>query len=278
MAKLTRKQSLFLLLFIVIIALIALFVFSSKGNPAPSAPELSFRTVPNEAFGFGERLNYKVMFGLVKAGDGYFEILPKPVKYNGRDCYDVRFQVNSTKSLEWVYKVKDNYRTVLDVSGIFPWHFEQHVREGGYKKDYTADFDQVGNYAITANKKVKVPPYVHDIVSAFFYVRTQNIGAMQKNEVMYMKNFFDDTTFSLGVRFKGRQTIEVDAGKFNCLVIEPIIVMGGLFKSEGNIFIWITDDDRKVPVKVSSKIIIGYVTAELVSYRGLRGPLNAKIP
>ncbi|MFN3306874.1 MAG: DUF3108 domain-containing protein, partial [Candidatus Kapaibacteriota bacterium] len=54
-------------------------------------------------------------------------------------------------------------------------------------------------------------------------------------------------------------------------------VEGGLFKSEGSIYIWLTDDDRKMPVKVATKILIGYVTAELVSYRGLRGPLNSKL-
>jgi hypothetical protein len=69
----------------------------------------------------------------------------------------------------------------------------------------------------------------------------------------------------------------VDAGTFKCIVIEPMVTEGGLFKSEGNILVWLSDDDRKIPVKVATKIPIGYVEAKLTRYSGLRGPLKAKL-
>ncbi len=240
-----------------------------------TAPAL--RTVKNDAFGFGERLDYKVKYSFITAGEGYFHILPKPLVRNGRECYDIRFQVNSLKSLEWIYKVKDNYRTVLDVQGIFPWEFEQNVREGNYKRDFTAWFDPLMNKAFADNKTYDVPPNCHDIVSAFYYVRTLNLGAMKKGSVFYLQNFFGDQVYKLGIKIVGKQTVEVEAGTFNCVIIEPLVVEGGLFKSEGQILIWITDDDRKIPVKVYTKILIGNVSAELVKYSGLKGPINAKI-
>jgi hypothetical protein len=252
----------------------------SKGdNKDQGGDSQKFRYLSNEAFGFGEKLEYKVGYKFITAGTGYFYILPDPIYVNGRKCYDIQFQVKSLKSLEWIYKVKDSYRTVLDINGIFPWTFEQHVREGNYKRDFVADFDQVNNYAYIKkkDKKYKVPSYVHDIVSAFFYVRTLDLGSMKPGYTFYMQNFFDDTTYTLGVKIHGRQTIEVEAGKFRCIVIEPLVVEGGLFKSEGNIYIWVTDDERKMPVKVATKILIGYVESELVRYSGLRGPVKAKI-
>ncbi len=243
--------------------------------------ERSFRYVPNEAYGFGERLEYKVGYKFITAGRGYFHILPDSIYWNGRTCYDVRFQVRSLKSLDFLYKVKDSYRSVIDVGGIFSWHFEQHIREGDYRRDFKASFDQVKNYAYTELKgkinKFRVEPYMHDIVSAFFYVRTLDIGSMPKDTVFYLKNFFDDTTYSLGVKIMGKQTIEVEAGKFRCVVVKPLVVEGGLFQSEGKILIWLTDDERKIPVKVGAEILIGFVGAELVRYRGVRGPIDAKL-
>jgi hypothetical protein len=100
---------------------------------------------------------------------------------------------------------------------------------------------------------------------------------MPNDTIFYLENFVDDSTYQLGVKIHRRETIEVEAGKFKTIVIEPLVVEGGLFQSEGSIFIWVTDDERKVPVKVATKIVIGYVGAELINYRGLRGPLNAKI-
>jgi hypothetical protein len=264
-----RKKNKFL--FVFILSIIFLFV-----EPEVAA-KIQFRYHPNEAFGFGERLDYKVRYGFIVAGEGYLHILPKPIYRNGRTCYDVRFQVNSLKSLEWIYKVRDWYSTVLDVDGIFPLEFEQHIREGNYKRDFKAIFDQENNYAYAEGKKYRVPPYVHDIVSAFYYVRTLPLGKMPKDTVFYLYNFFKDSTYKLGVKILGKQVVEVEAGKFRCVVVEPLVVEGGLFKSEGSIYVWLTDDDRKIPVKVATKILIGYVSADLVSYRGIRGPINAKL-
>ncbi len=56
-----------------------------------------------------------------------------------------------------------------------------------------------------------------------------------------------------------------------------MVTKGGLFKSEGNILIWITNDERKIPVKVSTKVLIGAIEAELTRYSGTRGSINAKI-
>jgi hypothetical protein len=69
----------------------------------------------------------------------------------------------------------------------------------------------------------------------------------------------------------------VEAGTFRCIVIEPLVVEGGLFKADGKILIWVSDDERKIPVKVATKIPIGSIDTELTSYKGLRGPLQSLV-
>lgn len=235
------------------------------------------RYIKNDAFGFGEHLDYRVGYKFITAGTASFDVASEPVTRNGRQSYDIRFDVKSLESLEWLYRVRDRYRTVMDVSGIFPWEFEQTLREGNYKRDFKASFDQARHVAKTTEGDFTTSPYVHDIVSAFYYVRTQNLRGYSNNSVIPLKNFFDKQTHELGVKILGKQTVEVEAGKFKCIVIEPLIKEGGLFKSDGRILIWLSDDDRKIPVKVSSKIPIGSIDAELTGYRGLRGPLTSKI-
>ena len=261
-----------------ILCLTGFFISSLISQPNKSDNQSSgsnLRWLQNEAFGYGEKFEYDVKYSFITAGEGTIQVMPKPAYRNNRECYDVRFEARSLKSLEFLYKVKDNYSSILDASGIFPWEFEQHIREGGYKRDFKAVFDQYNNYAYANSKKYKMTPYIHDIISAFYYVRTLNLGRMRKDSVLYMRNFWDDTTYKLGVKYLGKANVEVPCGKFRCVVIEPLVVQGGLFKSEGQIFIYLTDDERKMPVKVSAKILIGSVSAELTSYKGLRGPLNS---
>jgi hypothetical protein len=92
-----------------------------------------------------------------------------------------------------------------------------------------------------------------------------------------LQNFFKDTTYQLAVKFLGYQQISVDAGTFNCVLVEPLIMEGGLFKSEGRIIIWMTNDERKIPVKVSTKVVVGSIDAELREYSGINGQIKAKV-
>ncbi len=239
---------------------------------------LAVRTVANTAFGTGEELYFKIRYGFITAGKAAFKILPKLVDCDrGRRCFDVRFYVRSLKSLDWLYRVRDYYRTLIDAEGIFPWHFEQHIREGGYRRDFQASFDHYRGYAVVGDSLYPIPPFVHDIVSAFFYVRTLPLHTLQPGDTIFLQNFYKDRVYDLKVVVRGREIVEVDAGVFRTILIEPLVREGGLFKSEGQILIWLSDDERKIPVKVSTEVLIGSIDAELVGYRGLRGPLSAKI-
>ncbi len=260
------------------VLIVAAIVFSAAFTPAMEPPQAeALRFVPNEAFGFGEHLKYNVGYKFITAGTAAFRVAPRPAKMKGRECYDVRFEVRSLKSLDWLYKVRDWYRSVIDIDGIFPWRFEQHIREGNYRRDFTAILDHKLEKATTKDGEFDIEPYTHDIVSAFYYVRTLDLKSMHKGDTIHLRNFYKKKTFDLKVRLLGRQEVTVEAGTFRCVVIEPLVVEGGLFKSEGKIVVWLTDDERKIPVKVRTKVLIGAIDAELTGYEGLRGPLMAKV-
>jgi hypothetical protein len=236
----------------------------------------SLRKIPNEAFGVGERLVFDVNYGFITAGEAVMSI-PAYDSVAGRKCYRVEFTVNSLQSFSWVYRVEDRYVTFIDEETIAPWKFEQHVREGTYKRDFVAEFDQVHLVARTTEGTHPIPQYVHDIMSAFYYTRTIDFTGMKVGDILTLYNFYKDTTHELSVKFLGRQELEVEAGTFNTIVVEPLVKEGGLFKSEGRIVVWLTDDERKMPVRVNTKVIIGSIDTELREYSGLTGPVRARI-
>ena len=265
-----------LLLFGVILQVVSQNI-ARLGLTNEQVSKFNFRYIKNEAFGFGERFDYNVGYKFIVAGTGYLQIASEPVFRYGRECYNIQFEVRSLESLDWLYRVRDIYTTIMDVGGIFPWEFTQKIREGNYKRDSKAYFDHVNRKSLFQDSLYDIPEYVQDILSAFYYTRTLDLGSMKKGQIFYLKNYFDGKTYDLGIKIHGKQTTEVDAGKFRCIVVEPMIVEGGLFKADGSIYIWLTDDERKMPVKVAAKIPIGFVEAKLTKYRGLRGPLKAKI-
>lgn len=237
--------------------------------------EDTVRTIPNIAFASGEHLKFEVYYGFVAAGEAIMQV--KDTVYNSRNCFRIDFQVNSKPFFDWIYKVRDRYTTIIDAEGLFPWRFEQYIREGGYKRDFVAEFDQIKHLAKTTEGEFPIPPYVHDIMSAFYFARVVDFSTYTPGQKLHLQNFYKDSTYELDVKYKGKQTVEVKAGKFRCIVLEPLVQEGGLFKSEGRVYIWLTDDERKMPVKVSTKIIIGSIESELVEYKGLNGPVSAKL-
>lgn len=235
-----------------------------------------YRTIKQNAFGVGEKLVFDVNYGMVTAGEAFMTIARTDSMF-GRKTYRIEFGVNSLPSFSWIYKVEDRYLTFIDVEAIAPLRFEQHIREGSYSRDFTADFDQMRHVARTSEGEYPIPPYVHDILSAFYYARIVDYAKFAVGDTIGLHNFYKDKSHELIVRFLGRQELEVEAGTFRTLVVEPLVKEGGLFKSEGRIVIWLTDDERKLPVRVNTKVVIGSIDVELREYFGINGPLPSRI-
>jgi hypothetical protein len=248
----------------------------SLGAARNAQTGVPLRTIANAAFDVGERLVFDVNYGFITAGEAVLEI-PALDSVAGRKCYRIEFRVNSLPSFSWIYRVQDRYVTLVDAATIAPWKFEQHIREGSYSRDFIAEFDQRKNVAKTSEGTYPVPPYVHDILSAFYFARTIDYGPLKAGDQVQLSNFYKDKAYDLVVRVLGRQQLEVAAGTFNTVVIEPLVNEGGLIKSEGRIVVWLTDDERKIPIRVNTKVVIGSIDTELREYTGIRGPVNSRV-
>jgi hypothetical protein len=113
-----------------------------------------------------------------------------------------------------------------------------------------------------------IDPCTLDVLSALFMMRTTHVGPGAEPEFPVFDN---KKRFVLGVRFVKRETLDLPPpwGKKTATVMtEPRLVQGtGLFVREGRLFVWFTDDARRVPVKMTSKVPLGSVVAELEEYR-----------
>lgn len=225
------------------------------------------RVVPNNAFQVGEELSFIIRYGPVVAGYSIMSI-PKIVQVKGRDIFHVVTEANSSAFFSAIYKVRDRVVSYMDRKGLYTWRFEKRLREGKYRSDRYVDYDQFTGWAVTSKKdSMRIPPCVHDILTSFYYIRTQKL---EVGKSLFIDNHSDNKLYPLEVKVHRKETIDIKAGEFDCLVVEPILRASGLFKSKGRLLIWLTDDIRKIPVQMKSKIPIGYITAELKEMRGIK--------
>jgi hypothetical protein len=271
----------------ILFVLLSLFLVSSFTFADDSLKTIKeFRKINQKAFTIGEKLNFEINYGFVTAGTAVLEILPEYQVINGKNCFDVNASVNSNTSFEWVYKFTERFRSLIDADGIFPWRFEQTINEPNYSKIYEANFDQE-NLKVKIASTVKgdkkpdeeynIQQYVHDIISAFYFARTFDFSGSKEGDLYYIPYFHKNSTVSLPVKFLGRETADVSAGEFKCIMLQPNVKEGDVASKADDIVVWVTDDAIKMPVMVKVNIIIGAVKVELTKYSGLAGPLTSKV-
>ncbi len=221
------------------------------------------RKLGNKAFGVGERLEFSVKYGMLPAGTAVMKI-PEIIDYEGYPSYRIISTAKSNKLVSVFYKVRDSIETIVDYNGIFPRKFHKRLREGGYKADRTTLFDQRMHLAITGKDTIRTYAFVQDALSSLYYIRTRELTP--GSEIM-IDSHTDKKNFPLKVVVYRRETVEVPAGSFDCVVVEPVMRAEGIFKAKGRVWIWLTDDQFKMPVKMQTEVFfLGSITARLKKF------------
>jgi hypothetical protein len=225
--------------------------------PVLNSPSAMDRGLP---FGPGESLRFSIEYGLLKAGSAWLEVGPLET-YRGRSCYHLISRAESNDFMTKIYKVRDRIDSLIDAQGLYSYRYRKHIREGGYKKDYDASYDPAaGKVRYADGKSYDMTPFAMDGLAAFYYVRHM---PLEVGKDVVIPHHSDEATADIVVKVHRKESVEVPAGKFACIVIEPVMTAGGIFKNSGRLTIWVTDDARRIPVLMKSKIPVGSVDAVL---------------
>ncbi len=214
----------------------------------------------NRAFDVGEHLTFEIAYGVIKAGTATMSI-PDTQWVRGRPCYHVVTTAESNKFFDPFFKVRDRVETFIDIEGIFPWRFEKHIREGKFRSDRIVEYDQYNHLAIIDYKDtLAVQPYIQGILSSFYYVRTIPLEVRKSFDI---DNYGDGKIYPLKILVHKKERVKVPAGTFDCIVVEPVMRVEGIFNQTGRMAIWLTDDERRIPVLMKSKVLIGSIDVRL---------------
>ena len=236
--------------------------FSGAASPSDGEEQVSYQAAP-AVYGPGERMVFKIGYGPINAGEGILEVLGL-IEYKGRTCYHIQSKANSNRFFSSIYKVRDKITSYIDVETLYSHYFHKRLREGDYKKTVEVDFDHLAAEAHYSNGETyPISNGVQDVLSAFFYVRNLDLA---EGQVYKVPAHSSRRTYDLRVIVHGKEKVEVEAGTWNCFVVEPVIEGEGLFKHEGKLTMYITDDANRIPILIKTKVPVGSIDVELKSY------------
>lgn len=228
----------------------------------------------NVAFKRGEKLSFKLYYGVVDAAVATLSVTEENLQFGGRSTFHVVGLGTTNGVTDWLFKVRDRYESYIDEKALIPWMFVRRIDEGGFKCNQDYIFNPYNKVVKTADNKVfDVTPNIQDMVSAFYHARNLDFSQAKAGDVYSIDCFVDNEIFPVKIKFIGRETIKTDIGKFKCLKFRPLIQKGRVFKHEEDLNMWISDDKNHIPIKAKANILIGSVQVELTDYKGLANPI-----
>ena len=244
-----------------------------------------YRPIEQINFGPGERLDYKVKFGIFNIANAYMEIQHQTVIVNQRECYKMDVYGKTTGMAKWINSVDDHWGAYVDTEALVPQVSYRNIKEGKYRKNEVVNFDhhtlmaetrvidkKTGQYK--EPKEFKIPREARDLISGYSYLRTINFDKYEVGELIKIEAFFEDTLYDLEIIYEGRDQIKTKIGKMNAIKLVPIMPDNKLFDGENAITVWLSDDENKIPLKIEVDMFVGHAGMEIVGFENLKSELN----
>jgi hypothetical protein len=211
-------------------------------------------------FETGEKLTYDVRFGGIKVGTGRMEVLGLQ-NVRGREAWHTRFTVKGGIPF---YKVNDRMESWIDTRTFESLRFVQDLEEGRRDRERTFEiFPDRGTY--TENDAEHTPSVEDPLDDAAFLYFVRTIP-LEIGKTYDFNRYFRPDRNPVRIRVLRKETVTVPAGKFETIVIQPIIKSKGIFSEKGDAQMWLTDDPRRLLVQMKSNLSIGSLNLYLRGY------------
>ncbi|MGB0425147.1 MAG: DUF3108 domain-containing protein, partial [Flavobacteriales bacterium] len=179
---------------------------------------------------------------------------------------------SSYSNWDWFYKVRSNYESFasLDLKS------ERFIRLGTEGKHYyNRDYHVKGDTIYTTFKdkngeanytKLYSPEPALDVISAIYYCRTLDFNSYSVGEKIPLTFYLDGSIYPSYLRFLGSETWTHPKNKTDhqCWVFKPLLIEGTVFKEGENMTVYVSKDEKKIPLYIETDLAIGKAKVFLI--------------
>ncbi len=224
-------------------------------------------------FGVGERLEYDLKFGKLKVGVASMEVA-NVEDVRGHDAWHTVYQAHG--GIRFLYSVDDVFESWIDRRTFNSLRFKKDQNEGRRDVEHTYEiYPERAEYTLgndTARASVRSPL---DDGSFLYFVRTIPLTVGQ---TYTFERYFMPERNPVTIKVVRKDTIDVPAGRFGAIVIQPIIKTSGIFSENGHAEIWLSDDKNRIMLQMKSGLSFGSINLYLTSYRPAPAAATVQTP
>ncbi|MGB0198567.1 MAG: DUF3108 domain-containing protein [Flavobacteriaceae bacterium] len=244
-----------------------------------SSERIHYQEKVGDAFQGGEWFRFRIHYGIFNASFATLSV--KDTIYQGKAAYHASGVGRTTGLARLFFRVDDYYDSIFEQDIVRPLYFIRNINEGGYTKHVTIEFDHpqrvctVNNLKTSASDVVPIKPNVQDLISAFYFLRNHfDLNDIQIGEFAAINIFYDLSNFVFKFKFLGKEKLNTKFGVVSCLKFRPYVESGRVFNKEEGLTLWISDDENKMPIRLTADLRVGSIDADLDAFRGLKHPFK----
>lgn len=216
-------------------------------------------------FSVGERATYDVKFGAIHVGSGAMSVAAVQT-LRGHDVWHTVFEIRGGALF---YHVNDTLESWFDVHTLSSLRFWQRLDEGGRIRNRLYEIFPDSSLFILNNKppQPSVPDPLDD-GSFLYFVRTL---PLEVGATYTFPRYFNPKANPVTIRVLRKERIQVPAGTYNAIVVQPLIKTPGIFSDKGQAEVWFSDDSEHIVLQMKSKLSFGSLDLYLKSFQAGAG-------
>ena len=225
-------------------------------------------------FKIGEKLIFDVNYGIINGGKFTMSIA-EDGSISGHKCYHIRSTTKTNKFFDMFYKVRDEIDSYWDVEKLVSRKYVKKLSEGHYKQYRIHHYfpeDTLTQYIKHRKGKIiktefKCLPDAQDALSIFYYIRLQDLNV---GDSIYVNVTADGRNCITKVLVEEKKKLNTIFGKKECFKVHPVLEEGEtIFKQTGEMYLWLTADEFKIPIKVVSEVKYGKFSFRLIDAKNV---------
>jgi len=214
-------------------------------------------------FDVGEKLEFGLSWMGIPAGTTILHVRDKKT-IDGKEAFHIESTSWSNRFVSTFYKVDDRIECYMDAKDLTGIKMKIKQREGRHKNDKEILFNQTerrAEYIKNGSKSMhEVPNNIRDSLSSFYFLRTMDL---EVGKDVIIDTFASGKLYKVTVEVLKKERLMLKLGTFNTIKVRPKLKHNDVFMNKGDVYIWLTDDEEKIPIQIKSEIVIGSIKAEL---------------
>ncbi|MBC8230681.1 DUF3108 domain-containing protein [bacterium] len=227
---------------------IVFFCFVTNVLTFAICPLLAQNNIEPTPIRVGEVLTFSARIKRIPAGSQTMRVVEKTT-LNGQSVYHLASAARTSRIFSWIYKFEDSRESYVTTRQFQPLRYVKNIVDKKYKANVEIDFDIAsGKARLSKNQKelpeLEAPIGIQDELSMLYLFR---IKELEMGEIYTFPALIGTKVVDIQVKAVRREKSDTILGELETIVL----------RSSHGYMVWLTDDERRIPVRIEADTKIG---------------------